>query len=137
MLERVRLWDSRKKLIAKCIHQMYENATISQHLMDSLYRMTDTSSVLNFIQCYIQNRQVERRHREEHLFHKMELELEQQQIEQQTQVIELVNALCQLSVNTGNEFQLNKKLRKVLQETEVSKQVVPVLIDHREEEAGR
>jgi len=137
MLELVRLWKSRQKLITKFIHEMNEDSIISKHLMDSLYRTTDTSSSLNFIQCYINNRQQGRRHREEHLLRQMELELEELRIEQQRRGIELVSALCQLSVNTANEFQLNKKIRKVLHETEISKQFVPIFIDHSEEEAGR
>lgn len=116
---------------------MNEDSTTSKHLMDTLYRMTDTPSSLNFIHRYIENRQEGRRHREEHLLHEMELKLEQQRMEQQTQVIELVNALCQLSVNTANEFQLNKKLKKVLHQIDVSKQIVPIFIDHYEEETGR
>jgi hypothetical protein len=67
----------------------------------------------------------------------MELELEELRIEQQRRGIELVSALCQLSVNTANEFQLNKKIKKVLHQIEISKQFVPIFIDHSEEEAGR
>jgi hypothetical protein len=67
----------------------------------------------------------------------METELEQQRIEQQIRAIELVNALCQLSVSFTNEFQLNKRLKMVLHQSKVSKQFVPILIDHSEETAGK
>jgi hypothetical protein len=137
MLELARLWNSRQKLITKFIHEMNEDPIISKHLMNSLCRTTDTSSSLNFIQCYINNRQQGRPHREEYLSRQMELELEELRIEQQRRGIELVSALCQLSVNTANEFQLNKKIKKVLHQIEISKQFVPIFIDHSEEEAGR
>jgi hypothetical protein len=137
ILKRVRLWKSRQKLINKFTHQMDEDSITTKQLTDTLYRMTDTSSALKFIQSYIQRRQEGRRRREEHVLHKMERELEQQRLEQQALAIELVNALCQLSVNSAHEFQINKKLKKVLQKSEVSKQFVPVLIDLKEEATGR
>ena len=116
---------------------MDEDATTTGHLIDTLYRMTDTSSALKFIQSYIQRRQEGRRRRQEFLVHTMERELEQQRLEQQALAIELVNALCQLSVNLTNEFQVNKKLKKIFQQSEISKQFVPILIDRSEEETGR
>jgi hypothetical protein len=54
---------------------MDEDAATSKHLIDSLYRMTDTFSTLKFIQCYIQHRQDERAHHEEQLLCKMKMEL--------------------------------------------------------------
>jgi len=137
ILDRARLWHSRHKLIIKFNHQMDEDAVISKHLIDSLYHMTDTFSALKFIQRYIQHRHEGRSHQEEQLLCKMKMELEQQRMEQQTQATDLVNALCQLSVSFANEFQLNKKLRMVLHQSEASQHFVPILIDQSDEAIGR
>ncbi len=61
---------------------MDEGSPTSILSIDSFYRITDTFSTLKFIRRYIQHRQDGRRHREEQLLRKMEMELEQQRIEQ-------------------------------------------------------
>ncbi|CAF4357415.1 unnamed protein product, partial [Rotaria sp. Silwood2] len=137
VLERAPLWTHRKKLIVKFIHEMDEDSITSNRLIDSLYRKTDVSSTTIFIQDYIQHRQEERRHRRDQLLQKMEVELEEQHIEQQTRATELVSALCQLSAHSLNDFQLSIKLKKVLHQMETSKQLVPILIDYCEETTGK
>ncbi|CAF1105331.1 unnamed protein product [Didymodactylos carnosus] len=129
IMKRVRLWDSRQKLIIRFTHQMNEDSSTGKHLIDSLYRMTDTSSALQFIQNYVKRRQKENFFREVQLLHHIQLEVEQRRLEQQALATELVSALCQFSINLANDFQLNKKLRKVFQQSEMSKQFVPMLID--------
>ncbi|CAF3521140.1 unnamed protein product [Rotaria sp. Silwood1] len=133
VLERAPLWIRRQKLIVKFVHEMDEDSITSKHLIESLYRTIDVSSGTKFIQYYMQHRQEERHHRKELLLQKMEVNLEEQYIEQQTRATELVSALCQLSARSLGEFQLNMKLKKVLHQVEASRQYVPILIEYSEE----
>lgn len=137
ILERVPLWHRREKLIISFINQMDEESSTKNHLLQSLYRVTDVPSTTKFIRSYIDDRQRENRHRREQLLHKMELELEQQQIEHKTRATELVNALYQLSPSSICDFDLNKKLKKIFYQVEAARQFVPILIDHSEETEGK
>ncbi|UJR29906.1 hypothetical protein I4U23_017454 [Adineta vaga] len=130
-------WNRRRKLLEQFIHEMDEDSILSKHIMDSLYRTTDSTTSRNFIEYYIENRQERRFHREEYFIERIEEELEEQCKEQQRRIIELINALCQLSINITNEFQLNKKFRKIFHQINLSNQVLPILIDQNEKEENR
>ncbi|CAF2164290.1 unnamed protein product [Rotaria magnacalcarata] len=133
ILERAALWIRRQKLIDKFIISIDEDSTPSQHLIESLYRTMDVSSTNKTIQYYIQHRQEERHNRTQQLLYNMELELVEKHIEHQVQATELVNALCQLSARSINEFQLNMKIKKALHQAKTSKHIVPILIDNTKE----
>ncbi|CAF1396859.1 unnamed protein product [Adineta ricciae] len=127
--ECVSLWNARYKLISQFIHQMDEDSILSKQILDSLYRMTDSTTSLQFVQSYVENRCVRRFNREEYLIRRIEEEFEEQLAEQQRRIFELINALGQLCVNTTNEFQLNKKFRKIFHQN----RVLPILMDRNNE----